>query len=271
MSGTADPSPATPGATGGVDMQKAFADSQKTLQSVARSIYMANPKKVWKDPAELLDAVDEQIKTMNGLDPMQRIAAQAQIAGSRAQYEYTQNAIRQQEEDRKRSADQEKSRQFDARLDQQWKIASQSTDARLKIAAGNNAARITAEKMREAGADARADMLNQYRYDALQAGIDSKTAIANLNAQLKEYGIDTGFMRGLDTAEINVGQKPTSGFKPKDAPQIKAPKVGTGAGGKTGKPIPDSTMAQWKQVPPANKAAAKKHLADQGFDVSGLE
>jgi hypothetical protein len=29
-------------------------------------------------------------------------------------------------------------------------------------------------------------------------------------------------------------------------------------------------MAQWAKVPAANKAAAKKHLQDQGYDTSGL-
>lgn len=253
LSGTANPSPPTPGSGQGPDMQKAMADSQKTLQSIARSIYAANPKKVWKDPGELLDAVEAQVKAMNGLDPMQRIAAQAQIAGSRAQYEYTQNAIRQQEEDRKRAADETKARQFDERLGQQWRIAQNATDTRLKVAAGANAARITAERMREADADKRADMLNQYRYDALQAGLDSKTAIANLNAALKQEGIDTGFAKGIDVAEIGIGKTPSQTPKAKEAPQIKAPKVGIKppggeAGGKA--PVKVSSPAEAKKLAP---------------------
>lgn len=249
----------------GVDYSQAFAASKNLLKSVAKSIQQGNPGKKWKDPAEFLDAVEAQIKTMDSANPMEKIAAQAQIAGSRAQYEYTQNAIRQQEEDRKKAADEQKAKQFNEKLDQAWKIAKNNTDARLKIAAAQNATRLAAEKMIQDGENGRADNLLQYRYAAQQAGIDEKTAIENLRAELQGRGQDIGWLKSEETADINATQKPQTKATTGKAPAMTGAKVD-----KPLKPLPKSTLAQWKQVPASNKAAAKQHLSDQGFDVSGL-
>lgn len=261
------------------DYAGAFKAGQKMIQDVARQIKAANPGKVWKDPAELLDAIEANIKTVESVNPIEKIAAQAQLAASKAQYDTFRAGIAAQEEDRKRAADAEKAakdertaQDREARMAQQLQIAKQSSDTRLKIASMQEYTRMAVEKMIQGGADQRAANLLQYRYAAQQAGLDEKTATENLRAELQARSQDTSWMRSEETAEIGAGQKP----------QNKAPKIGSGptpkmrgakVGGATGsgKPVPASTMAQWKQVPPQNKAAAKQHLADQGFDVSGLE
>lgn len=236
-------------------------DSKKTLQSVARSIAQANPGRKWK-PGELLDAVNDVVSSMNGLNPEARIAAQAQIAGSKAQYEYWKAAMDDQRKGRGQDLSHE-DRQ--ARINESWDAVKLATGSREKIAAAADATRLQAASITQAGENARAGQLLDFKEQALAAGLDEKTWQTQMAAALKEQGMDDAFITKLFSTQGSAGQLPKT-----PPARTKVPLPGRGAGGGKAKPIPASTMAQWKQVPPANKAAAKKHLADQGYDVSGL-
>lgn len=256
-----------------------FADAKKTLQSVARGIAQANPGRKWK-PAELLDAVNMSIKTMSGLNPMERIAAQAQIAGSKAQLEYWQRETQAQDEQRKERADAarvEKDKQAsidrNAKIAADLKRATMSSDSREKIARLQAATRLQAAEISQSGQNDRQDKLLDFRQQALDAGLDEKEWAASMQAELKAQGLSDAFINKTFSAQSASGQTPAAPARPMVGGKLPAPPIRNRPpkGGTGGKPIPQSTMAQWAQVPPQNKAAAKQHLADQGFDVSGLK
>lgn len=258
-----------------------FADSKKTLQSVARGIAQANPGRKWK-PGELLDAVNDAVKAMDGINPMEKIAAQAQIAGSKAQLEYWQRETQAQDEQRKERADTERaakdqqaSTDRQAKIDADLKRARMTTDSREKVARLQSATRLQAAEIAQSGANERSDKALDFKQQALDAGLDEKEWQAAMTASLKEQGLSDAFVSKLFSAQAGAGQAGSPPTRPKvggDLPaaparggQKKPAAVGEGA-----KPIPAATMAQWAQVPAQNKAAAKKHLVEQGYDVSGL-
>lgn len=258
-----------------------FADSKKTLQSVARGIAQANPGRKWK-PGELLDAVNDAVKAMDGINPMEKIAAQAQIAGSKAQLEYWQRETQAQDEQRKERADSErvdKDKQASAdrqtKIDADMKRAKMTTDSREKVARLQSATRLQAAEIAQSGANERSDKLLEYRQQALDAGIEEKEWATGIQAGLKEQGLADSFTSKLFSAKAGAGQADNPPARPKVGGDLPAAPARGGqknpaAAGGGAKPIPAATMAQWGKVPAQNKAAAKKHLAEQGYDVSGL-
>lgn len=258
-----------------------FSDAKKTLQSVARGIAQANPGRKWK-PGELLDAVNTAVKTMDGLNPMEKIAAQAQIAGSKAQLEYWQRETQAQDEQRKERADeQRKTRDEQASTDRNAKIAADlkraqmTTDSREKVARLQAATRLQASEIAQSGQNDRLGKTLDFRQQALDAGLDEKEWQAALTAELKAQGLSDAFATKLFSAQSASGQTPAAPARPKVGGAVPPPPARGGQrrpapAGAGGKPIPAETMSQWAQIPPQNKAAAKQHLAEQGYDVSGL-
>jgi hypothetical protein len=257
-----------------------WADSKKTLQSVARGIAQANPGRKWK-AGELLDAVNMAVKTMDGLNPMERIAAQAQIAGSKAQMEYWHRETQAEDEQRRERADADRARDRDrthddrqAKIEADMKRAKLTSDSRERIAHLQSATRLQAASIVQSGADERQDKTLEFRRQALDAGLDEKEWAESVKAELKAQGLSDAYVGRLFSAQSASGQTPTPPARPKVGGDVPAPPArnrGAAAPDKGGaKPVPASTLAQWAKVPAANKAAAKKHLADQGYDVSGL-
>jgi hypothetical protein len=100
-------------------------------------------------------------------------------------------------------------------------------------------------------------------------GLEGREYAADRGVDKGEYAADTGEEGRIYAAQAgnaNPGNAPAPPPSRVRKPGVPAT---PGSGGKA-KPIPASTMAQWAKVPAANKAAAKKHLQDQGYDTSGL-
>lgn len=259
------------GPQGGVEAEigKAFQASKGVLKSAAQAVQAGNPGKTWKDPVEFLDAVDAYIKELNSVSPMEKIAAQAQIAGSRAQHDYFMEQIGRDKADESRRQHDLQHEDRQARMKQAVDVAKSSNDIKMKLEAMREAARVTVEGMIQGGENSRAGAMLQFRYAAQQAGLDEKTAIAELQAEAKAQGVNLGAEAGIEKAEIGVGKTPSKPITPVTAPKMKGAKIAQPGGGGP-KPLSDNLKAQWAKIPPQNKAAAKKHLQDEGYDVSGL-
>jgi hypothetical protein len=214
-----------------------WADSKRTLQSVARGIAQANPGRKWR-PGEMLDAVNDAIKTMNGIAPMEKIAAQAQLAGAKAQTDYFNAETRRIDEERKAAADAERERKDKTahedrvtKMDADLKRASMTNDVRLKVAHLQAATRLQAADIAQAGANQRAEMVDEYRNRALDANIDEKEWQTQMTAALKEQGMDDAFINKVFSAQASAGQAVTPPQRPakKALPAVPARRTPGGA------------------------------------------
>ncbi len=69
--------------------------AKANLQAVARDIAMANPGKTWK-PTELLDTIDEYVKTLSAFSDSDKLYMQALIAQGREQNQLLMTQMRDQ-------------------------------------------------------------------------------------------------------------------------------------------------------------------------------
>jgi len=209
--GAAPPGPAGPavsgpaaGSTGDV-----WVDSKKTLQSAARWVAQANPGRKWK-PGELLDAVNEVIETMNGLNPMEKIAAQAQIAGAKAQHDWytaeTQRLSEQERETKDKTAHSDRLTALDAAA----KRVKMQSDTKLKAVAAQDLMRMQVAELAQAGQDERQGKLLDFRQQALDAGLDEKTWQTLVQAGLKEQGMSDAFAGRVFSAQARSAGQATA-------------------------------------------------------------
>ncbi len=234
--------PVSPPGGGGpapaIGMSDTTTDPQAILKSVALDIYRADPTRKWQR-SELLDAVNDRIEQMKGVDPSARIAAQAQIAGSKEALAYwerqsandtsranTQDRVAAQE----RGQDMAAKSKADA-MDAAMARVKAAGDIRLKTQAMQDATRIQAEQLIQGGADARAANMIDFRNKALEAGMNEKEWQAQLSAQLKEQGMSDAFVGKLFTAQsanAEIGKGPAAPARPKVTGAGPPPKIGSG-------------------------------------------
>jgi hypothetical protein len=172
----------------GLDMVGLEAQSKRALQDVARQIRDANPGKKWK-PDEFLATVEAYISESEKLNPIEKIYAQAQLAGANATYKYWNASLQAEMKERGQDIQRDRVAAYRENTQMAWRRAKLSADTALQRQAMSDATRITAEQMAQAGANDRADILDAYHRDALDAGIDKGNADRQLRLELGNLGI----------------------------------------------------------------------------------
>jgi hypothetical protein len=241
-----------------------------TLQSVVQQMKQSGQK---PDPLAAMKAADV-ILEKQALDPDLKALIQANAGMTKAQMQFMLGSRRADQGDEKitetAKKDEEAHGDRQAALKtslQRVAMAQSGADRRAQLGA---ATKLQAENIIQAGSNGRTQAVIDARQAAQDAGLNEKEWQTQLEAQLKEEGMDSNFVSKLFAASP-TGKAPSA---PVRKPLPSAPRRGGGGssgGGGGAKPLPAATLAQWKQVPPANRAAAKQHLQSQGYDVSGLQ
>lgn len=221
---------------------------QQMVQAIAKQIAQSFPGRKWK-PMELLDMVDGDIQLMDSLNPEAKVAAQAQLAGLKAQTAYYQANTRQDtvergqdltHGDRTRGQDLQHEDRQDS-IGASLKRVMMTTSSAERRQAMGDATRLQTADIAQAGANERSDKVLAARQAAQDAGLDMKEWQTQLEAQLKEEGFDQNYISRLFSAQ--QGASPTPLAPPK------AP---------VRKPLPAPPSRRNAQAPTAPYPGAKK-------------
>jgi hypothetical protein len=232
-------------------------DIGSSVHAMYASLLKADPT-LKSNPRAAALAVDQMIEQAKGFDSSTRVAMQSANEVMKAQIglqEATMKAQQAAQTASEKVAEQRETAQarIQAQLQEQTEKLTALIDkakidagSREKVAGTNAGARVGAAKI---GATSRENVAQTgagARTEAAKIGAGSRETVADKNVAGRQGVADTGAQARVKAARIGMNKA-------------------------EGTPLPSSTKDQWKQVPAANRAAAKKHLEDQGYDTSGLK
>jgi hypothetical protein len=237
---------------GGDPTNDPIAQSKQAIQSIAQQLLQGFPGKRWK-PGELLATVDSVLTHMDKVDPIAKQMAQLQLKYYQTQLTaQTQDANRaergrehdQSNDTRVRGQDLSHQDRQDAIKERLQAVAESQSgqDRRANLAAMT---RLQAEEMVQSGANGRAQLLDQYRRDALGANIDEKEWAEGIRAHLKEEGFDDAYITkifGSQSANAPAGQAPAAPPRPIRKP-LAAPPARKGGGAAQAPPVQGARKA----------------------------
>lgn len=220
---------APPDPSAAPSLQQQTQEAKTALQAVARQIAQANPGRHWQ-PGELLDAVDNVIGQMDKLNPQAKILAQAQIAGARAQHDYYLQAMKNEQSGANVAArDATSTANTDTRVaatERGQDLSHEDRQAGIKAGlqrtamtvssaerrtAMQDATRLQAEAIIQAGANGRTQEVVDQRQAALEAGLNEKDWQTEITAQLKEQGMSDTFIASLFRSQASAAAQSGQG------------------------------------------------------------